>query len=393
MRETETLLQSERKAIFALCFVYGLRMLGLFFIMPVIVYDLQENDPLNVGLKAGFVIGAYGITQAIFQIPFGILSDFFGRKRVIVAGLLLFSLGSFFAAISTNTTELIVARLVQGMGAISSVVTAFLADLTRPTIRTKAMAFVGLSIGIAFILALVISPIAYSYVGLNGLFFIVGLLGIFAVLVVLGIKETKSFVRTKIVERYYLGDFSFQLIILFFSIFILMTIQAALFIVIPLYFLDFGYQIQDHWKIYLPVLCFAFLGIIWPVKKITRDGNQRLFFIFSIFLLILSIWSFGQFSENKGIFLLSLVFYFLGFNLLEAILPSWVSMLSALESRGFSLAIYNTFQAMGIFFGGTIGGLLFEKYGFDGIISLSLILSFFWIIISFRLKKVGQIGK
>ena len=149
MRETGTLLQSERKAIFALCFVYGLRMLGLFFIMPVIVYDLQENDPLNVGLKAGFVIGAYGITQAIFQIPFGILSDFFGRKRVIVAGLLLFSLGSFFAAVSTNTTELIVARLVQGMGAISSVVTAFLADLTRPKIRTKAMAFVGFSIGIS----------------------------------------------------------------------------------------------------------------------------------------------------------------------------------------------------------------------------------------------------
>ena len=389
MRETETLLQSERKAIFALCFVYGLRMLGLFFIMPVIVYDLQENDPLNVGLKAGFVIGAYGITQAIFQIPFGILSDFFGRKRVIVAGLLLFSLGSFFAAVSTNTTELIVARLVQGMGAISSVVTAFLADLTRPKIRTKAMAFVGLSIGIAFILALVISPITYSFVGLNGLFFIVGLLGIFAVLVVLGIKETKSFVRTKIVESYNLRNFSFQLIILFFSIFILMSIQAALFIVIPLYFLDFGYQIQDHWKIYLPVLCFAFLGIIWPVKKITRDGRQRLFFIFSIFLLILSIWSFGQFSENKGIFLLSLVFYFLGFNLLEAILPSWVSMLSALESRGFSLAIYNTFQAMGIFFGGTIGGLLFEKYGFDGIIYLCLILSFFWIIISLRLKKDG----
>ena len=389
MRETETLLQSERKAIFALCFVYGLRMLGLFFIMPVIVYDLQENDPLNVGLKAGFVIGAYGITQAIFQIPFGILSDFFGRKRVIVAGLLLFSLGSFFAAESTNTTELIVARLVQGMGAISSVVTAFLADLTRPKIRTKAMAFVGLSIGIAFILALVISPITYSFVGLNGLFFIVGLLGIFAVLVVLGIKETKSFVRTKIVESYNLRNFSFQLIILFFSIFILMTIQAALFIVIPLYFLDFGYQIQDHWKIYLPVLCFAFLGIIWPVKKITRDGRQKLFFIFSIFLLILSIWSFGQFSENKGIFLLSLVLYFLGFNLLEAILPSWVSMLSALESRGFSLAIYNTFQAMGIFFGGIIGGLLFEKYGFDGIIYLCLILSFSWIIISLRLKKDG----
>ena len=389
MRETETLLQSERKAIFALCFVYGLRMLGLFFIMPVIVYDLQENDPLNVGLKAGFVIGAYGITQAIFQIPFGILSDFFGRKRVIVAGLLLFSLGSFFAAESTNTTELIVARLVQGMGAISSVVTAFLSDLTRPKIRTKAMAFVGLSIGIAFILALVISPITYSFVGLNGLFFIVGLLGIFAVLVVLGIKETKSFVRTKIVESYNLRNFSFQLIILFFSIFILMTIQAALFIVIPLYFLDFGYQIQDHWKIYLPVLCFAFLGIIWPVKKITKDGRQKIFFIFSIFLLILSIWSFGQFSENKGIFLLSLILYFLGFNLLEAILPSWVSMLSALESRGFSLAIYNTFQAMGIFFGGTIGGLLFEKYGFDGIIYLCLILSFFWIIISLRLKKDG----
>ena len=389
MRETETLLQSERKAIFALCFVYGLRMLGLFFIMPVIVYDLQENDPLNVGLKAGFVIGAYGITQAIFQIPFGILSDFFGRKRVIVAGLLLFSLGSFFAAVSTNTTELIIARLIQGMGAISSVVTAFLADLTRPKIRTKAMAFVGLSIGIAFILALVISPITYSFVGLNGLFFIVGLLGIFAVLVVLGIKETKSFVQTKIVESYNLRNFPFQLIILFFSIFILMTIQAALFIVIPLYFLDFGYQIHDHWKIYLPVLCFAFLGIIWPVKKITRDGRQRFFFIFSIFLLILSIWSFGQFSENKGIFLLFLVLYFLGFNLLEAILPSWVSILSELESRGFSLAIYNTFQAMGIFFGGTIGGLLFEKYEFDGIIYLSLILSFFWIIISFRLKKDG----
>ena len=389
MRETETFYLEERRAIFALCFVYGLRMLGLFFVMPVIVYDLQTSNSMDLGLKAGFVIGAYGITQAIFQIPFGILSDFFGRKKVIVIGLIIFSIGSLMASLSTNITELVIARLVQGMGAISSVVTAFLADLTRPNVRTKAMAFVGLSIAAAFIIALVLSPITYFYVGLNGLFLIVCLLGMMAMLAVFSIEEKKSFRSTPILKSYNFGNLSFQLTMMFFSVFSLMSIQAALFIIIPLYFIDFGYTIEDHWKIYLPVLCFAFLGIIWPIKKITKDGKQRLFFIFSIFLLFLSIWSFGQFSDNMVIFFLSLVIYFLGFNLLEAILPSWVSKLSAFESRGFSLAIYNTFQALGIFFGGTVGGLLFGKFGFDGIIYLCLILLSFWGIISLWLKKEG----
>ena len=191
MRETETFYLEERRAIFALCFVYGLRMLGLFFVMPVIVYDLQTSNSMDLGLKAGFVIGAYGITQAIFQIPFGILSDFFGRKKVIVIGLIIFSIGSLMASLSTNITELVIARLVQGMGAISSVVTAFLADLTRPNVRTKAMAFVGLSIAAAFIIALVLSPITYFYVGLNGLFLIVCLLGMMAMLAVFSIEEKK----------------------------------------------------------------------------------------------------------------------------------------------------------------------------------------------------------
>ena len=293
------------------------------------------------------------------------------------------------ASLSTNITELVIARLVQGMGAISSVVTAFLADLTRPNVRTKAMAFVGLSIAAAFIIALVLSPITYFYVGLNGLFLIVCLLGMMAMLAVFSIEEKKSFRSTPILKSYNFGNLSFQLTMMFFSVFSLMSIQAALFIIIPLYFIDFGYTIEDHWKIYLPVLCFAFLGIIWPIKKITKDGKQRLFFIFSIFLLFLSIWSFGQFSDNMVIFFLSLVIYFLGFNLLEAILPSWVSKLSAFESRGFSLAIYNTFQALGIFFGGTVGGLLFGKFGFDGIIYFCLILLFIWGISSLRLKKEG----
>ena len=291
MRETENFYASEKKAIFALCFVYGLRMLGLFFVMPVIVYDLQKDGSLNEGVMAGFVIGAYGITQAIFQIPFGMLSDFYGRKKIIIIGLLIFCLGSLFAAISTNVMELITARLIQGAGAISSVVTAFLADLTRPKVRTKAMAFVGISIALAFILALIVSPVLYADVGLNGLFLIVSFLGLFALVSVLMIPETHKHVPTKILENYKLNKFSFELFIMFISVFVLMSVQAALFIIIPLTLLTLGFEIHDHWKVYLPVLCLAFIGIIWPIKKITKSGDQKGFFIVSIFLLFLSSFS------------------------------------------------------------------------------------------------------
>jgi MFS family permease len=390
MSNSTDFFQEEKKAITYLSFVYGLRMLALFLVMPVISYDFQVKGYDNSGMYAGFVIGVYGLSQAIFQIPFGILSDKVGRKKVIIFGLLLFSLGSFMAVFSNDPTELIVARLIQGMGAISAVVTAFLADLTRPFVRTKAMAFIGLAIAGAFIFSLVFAPLLYTNVGLNGLFSIVGGLGILAILCVTRLSEKGKLVSTTSYKDSSSWKTNKQLYILFFSSFCLMLTQTSMFIVIPLSLISLGFSISEHWMIYAPVLAFSFIGIIVPIKILTKTGGQKFFFTTSILVIIVAILIFWRSSNNLLMIFFALSMYFLGFNLLEAILPSWVSRLGPSDNRGFCLGLYNTCQAAGIFVGGVLGGVIYGKFEFDGIILMCLLLLSVWSFVSFRLRDVKK---
>jgi predicted MFS family arabinose efflux permease len=276
------------------------------------------------------------------------------------------------------------------MGAISAVVTAFLADLTRPFVRTKAMAFIGLAIAGAFIFSLVFAPLLYTNVGLNGLFSIVGGLGILAILCVTRLSEKGKLVSTTSYKDSSSWKTNKQLYILFFSSFCLMLTQTSMFIVIPLSLISLGFSISEHWMIYAPVLAFSFIGIIVPIKILTKTGGQKFFFTTSILVIIVAILIFWRSSNNLLMIFFALSMYFLGFNLLEAILPSWVSRLGPSDNRGFCLGLYNTCQAAGIFVGGVLGGVIYGKFEFDGIILMCLLLLSVWSFVSFRLRDVKK---
>jgi len=393
MKTHVSFLPEEKKAVFSLASIYGLRMLGLFLIMPVIAIDFNADASYENALYVGLVIGAYGLTQALFQIPFGIASDFFGRKPVILLGLFFFATGSFMAAFSTTNEQLIFSRLLQGVGAISAAVTALLSDLTRDIVRTRAMAFIGIAIAISFIFSLIFSPILYGIFGLKGLFFIIGILALIAFFLVLKIKKPIKKSKTNLISKKNYIDIIFdsQLLILNFGVFFLMFTQAAMFLLIPNVIKFHGFVVNEHWKVYLPVLIFSFIGMIWPIRASERTGRQKIYFVFSIFLLIISVLfvsiaQFSFFNLSFGLFI-----YFLGFNLLEAFLPSWVSKVAKMDSKGLALGLYNTFQALGIFAGGLSGGFLYGNYGVDGIITGCLISLTLWIFISLKLKELPPI--
>ncbi len=393
MKTHISFLPEEKKAVFSLASIYGLRMLGLFLIMPVIAIDFNADSSSENAFYVGLIIGAYGLTQALFHIPFGVASDVFGRKPVILFGLFFFASGSFMAAFSTTSEQLIISRLVQGVGAISAAVTALLSDLTRDIVRTRAMAFIGIAIAISFVFSLVFSPILYGVIGLKGLFLIIGFLALIAFFLVLKIKTPTGKARTNLIfEKESLAIiFNPQLLILNFGIFFLMFTQAAMFLLIPNLIKFHGYIVSEHWKVYLPILILSFVGMIWPIRTSERTERQKIFFVFSIFLLIISVL-FVSMSYNSFLNLaFGLLIYFLGFNLLEAFLPSWVSKIAKINSKGFALGLYNTFQALGIFVGGLSGGYLYGKYGVDGIIIACLISLTLWVLISFQLKELSPI--
>ena len=380
----------ERVAVFTMASVYGLRMLGLFLIMPIISIEYGVSSDGENALLVGLVLGIYGLTQAIFQIPFGIASDKFGRKPIIILGLLIFAIASFWAANAENIYMLVFARALQGVGAVSAAASAFLADLTREEVRTKAMAMVGISIGLSFVLSLVFSPILYGIVGLSGLFYIVGFLGFLAVILVIRVPSPKIKSRgnfKKLNSSFKTLIFNNQMLRLNISIFSLMFTQAALFLLIPSLILNFGFEVSNHWKIYLPVLIFSFLVMYVVINKSEKEKQQKKYFIISIFLILVSL---GFIWGLKGVFALwvcGLCFYFVGFNLLEAFLPSWVSKIVAIQYKGLALGIYNTWQSVGIFAGGLVGGQFYGKFGINGLFSLSVFMIMVWLLVSLGLEE------
>ncbi len=383
-------LKTEKIAVFTLASVYGLRMLGLFLILPVISIDLNASSGSENAFLVGLVIGVYGFTQALFQIPFGVASDKFGRKPVIVTGLIIFVLGSIWAANAETPQTLIFARALQGVGAVSAAASSFLADLTREQVRTKAMGMVGVSIGLSFVLSLVFAPILYEQIGLSGLFYVVGLLGILAIILVLRIPTKKT--STKASFSKLNGSFKTiiinnQMMRLNMSIFFLMFIQAAMFLVIPSLILNFGIEVGAHWKLYLPVLIFSFFIMYLVINKSEREQQQKKYFITSIFLIVLSLLVFLRFKVVFEFWVLGLILYFVGFNLLEAFLPSWVSKIATPQHKGLALGIYNTWQSVGIFAGGLIGGQFYGKFGYIGLFSFCIFMLIIWLIISLGLNE------
>jgi MFS family permease len=358
---------AERRAGSALAAIFGLRMLGLFLVLPVFSVLAAGLPGGNDLMLVGLALGAYGLTQAFFQIPFGMASDRWGRKPVIVAGLLLFAAGSFMAATAPDIYWMIASRVLQGAGAISAAVSALAADLTREQHRTKVMAMIGASIGLVFALSLVIAPPLAAAIGLSGLFVLIGCLALGAIILLFvavppaptfTVPARASFVTVLLDPK---------LARLNFGVFALHLIQMALWMVVPAALIGSGgLPGAEHWKIYLPAVLLSLALMVPAIIAAERHDKLRPVYAGAVALLVLVQAGFAWFAgDNWGVWGIGLwlLLFFVAFNILEALLPSLISRLAPPAAKGAALGIYNTTQSLGLFCGGLLGGWLVKSYG------------------------------
>ena len=389
----------ERRASVSLASIFGLRLLGLFLVLPVFALEARRypggDDPALVGLA----MGIYGLTQAFLQMPFGFASDRYGRKRVIVVGLLVFALGSFIAAFAGSLHGLVVGRAIQGAGAVSAAVTALLADQTRDVVRTKAMALVGGSIGLAFALALVLAPTLAAHIGLAGLFGLTGLLALAGVAAVLWWVPAEP-VHAAGARRGRLSELWGQrdLLRLNFGVFVLHTVQLSMWVAVPALLVQAGLPKERHWWVYLPAVVASFVvmgGALFPLERrgylrAALRGSVGLVALVQAGLLVLALL--GPQAAAWGVAPLGLLLlvFFCGFNALEASQPSLVSRMAPGALRGSALGVYNTLQSLGLFAGGALGGLLVSHVGAAGLFSVTLLLCLLWLAVTWGLAPPAR---
>ncbi|HNN08508.1 MAG TPA: MFS transporter [Azospira sp.] len=374
--------RDEKRAGASLAAIFALRMLGLFLILPVFAVHAQGIPGGSDLTLVGIAIGAYGLTQSMLQIAFGAASDRFGRKRVIIIGLVIFAIGSFVAAMAPDIYWVIAGRVLQGAGAISAAVTALAADLTREQHRTKVMAMIGSSIGLVFALSLVLAPVLYKAIGMGGLFGMTGVLALAAILLVLYVVP-----EPPPPEHHDDGPVPFskiafdaQLLRLNFGIFTLHLAQMAMFVVIPLALVNVaGLPLAEHWKVYLPALLLSFVLMIPAIIVAERKNKTKPVFNGAIALILLTQLGFAVFGEGLWSLAFFLFVFFAGFNILEASLPSMISRIAPPQSKGLALGIYNTTQAFGLAAGGALGGFLAQRFGADAVFAVCGLLTLLWL--------------
>jgi predicted MFS family arabinose efflux permease len=377
---------TERRASVALASIFALRMLGLFMIFPIFSLDAHLYSG-NTAMLTGLAIGIYGLTQALFQIPFGRLSDRIGRKKVIVGGLLIFAAGSAVAASADSIWGVIIGRALQGSGAIAAAVLALTADLTREEQRTKAMAIVGISIGMAFALAMVAGPAIKPMLGLPGLFWLTGALAILAIGILLYWVPTPERVRFHRDAEAVPAQFSRilrdpQLLRLDVGILILHLMMTATFVVLPLVLRDYaGFATDSHWQVYLLVLGVALVLMAPLVMYADRRNRIKQVFIASVLLLFLSQIGLYAFLDVGWLVVLSMIAYFTGFTVLEASLPALVSRLAPSDLKGTALGVYSTAQYLGAFLGGVAGGWLYGNFGILSVFAVGAGLCVLWLFV------------
>lgn len=390
-------LASEKQAALSLAAIFALRMLGLFMIVPIFslyAANFSHSTPLLIGIA----MGCYGLTQACLQIPFGICSDRWGRKPIIAIGLLLFALGSLIAANSHSIWGIIIGRGLQGAGAVGGATSALLADLTRSEQRTKAMAIVGITIGLSFSAAMVLGPVVSAWVGISGIFWLSILFAVSGLYILWRIVPTSTNLAqttTSIWPNLLASLQNYELLRLNFGILILHAILTASFIALPLMLQNSAGLAENHqWHIYLPTLLLAFISIYPLIKKSEKHLKSMLILaIITLGLAELLLWSFQ--SSVIGI-AFGLWLFFTAFTLLEAILPSTVSKLAPLHCRGTALGINSSCQFFGIFLGGSIGGWLYGHYKITDILVVCIVLAIFWLLVVCRMapyKKAAALIK
>lgn len=380
----------ERRASASLAMVFALRMLGLFLVLPVFAIEARHyaggDDPVWIGVA----MGMYGLTQAVMQMPLGLASDRLGRKRIILAGLLLFAVGSLVAAAANSVLGLAIGRGVQGAGAVSAAVTALLADLTRDQVRTKAMALIGASIGLTFAVSLVLAPWLAGLIGLSGLFVLTAALAVLGMVVVIWVTPPEPAQHADRPQGR-LADVWLhpKLWRLDVGVFVLHMVQMAMWVAVPGLLVQAGLPSAQHWHVYLPavLLSFTLMGGMFALE---RRGLLLQVLRAAIGLLVLVQLAFAgvaaQGVQAGSVWVIGgvLFLFFTSFNVLEASQPSLISRLAPPQSRGAALGMYNTLQSLGLFAGGALGGVLFKLMGPVGLFAVAGLLTLLWLMLAWR---------
>jgi predicted MFS family arabinose efflux permease len=400
--------RAELRSAASLAGIYSLRMLGLFMILPVFAlyaHELRGATPALTGLA----IGIYGMTQALLQIPYGLISDRIGRKPVIVFGLLVFAAGSVLAAEADSIYLVLAGRALQGAGAIAAAVMAFTADLVREEHRVKAMAIIGMSIGASFAVAMVLGPLLNGWIGVPGIFWLTALLALGAVLVVMFLVPTPLVTRVHRDAEAVPAQFASvlrdpQLLRLDVGIFSLHLILTASFVVLPLALRDLaGLPSERHWEIYLPVLLLSLPAAIPFILQAEKHRRMKQVFIGSIVVIALAELGLYEFHRHLWSIALLLLVFYAAFNLLEAILPSLIAKTAPPDSKGTAMGFYSSSQFLGAFVGGAAGGWLHGRYGMGAVFLMCAGVALVWLgfaasmrnprYLSTRVLRVGKLDE
>jgi len=389
---SERMSSSETRAAGGLAMVFAFRMLGMFMVLPVLAtygMDLTGSTPALIGLA----IGAYGLTQAVLQIPFGMLSDRIGRRPVIYVGLLIFAAGSVLAANADSIWGVIAGRVLQGAGAISAAVMALLSDLTREQHRTKAMAMIGMSIGLSFAVAMVVGPLLTRAFGLSGLFWATAAMALLGILIVAGIvpkdagplQHRESGVAAQALWPTLKHA---DLLRLDFAILALHAVLMASFVALPLALVEQGGLVkEEHWWVYLTALLIGFFGMVPFIIYGEKKRQMKRVLLGAVSVLLACELYFAFFGSSLRALVLGIVVFFTAFNLLEASLPSLVSKVAPAGGKGTAMGVYSTSQFLGAALGGILGGWLYQHVGLNAVFIGCAVLCAIWLAIAVTMRE------